>query len=750
MSGVVVSTKDKTAGTQSDSLGHYELLLPPGAHQLEFTYLGYATLRDAVILREDQTERKLDMRMSDQAKDIDIVVVTGSKYEKKLGEEVVSMEVLKANVINQNSARMDEAVNKVPGVNMLGKSISIRGGSGYSDVTGNRVMALMDDVPILSPENGSIRWETVPIEELEQVEVIKGASSAAYGSSALNGVLNLRTVQPKPEAQNKILLNYGFYGQPRQRTWNEWWNQKIIKRNGDTMNRVNRPMFGGAQFLHAKQYGDWGVVVSGAYQYDRGFRQSNDYTRARLGAKLRYTPHKHPRLTVGLNMNVFFESLRDFFAFKGNATLTYVPMQVADTRSRVVSIDPYVNLYDKQENRHSVKFRLYNVLFNATTGDSSLTTQYYVDYSFLRRFKKIDMVLTAGASGSYANIKGRTFGVINSRYFNTRYTANAAAYIQVEKKFFKRLTISGGMRLEYARLDTAQVYYPFHLISRWQHKDSAHLAKSPVAPLFRFGVNYQVAEATYIRASIGQGFRYPAIAEKFVYTARSGAVVFPNPNLRPESGWSTELGIKQGVKISEWMAYFDVSGFAMYYKDMIEFQYYNAPDSAYHGFIGLPFQAVNITRARVLGVEVSALGNGKIFGMPFNFLVGYTYLDPENLNYNPSDPLSTKILKYRIQHSVKADAQAGYKGFTFGISMFYNSFMKNIDQSGIGLLAAAAEFRRTHNNGDFVMDIRAGYKYKEKVSFNFICKNILNREYTLRPGIVEAPRNFTFQVGYNF
>jgi outer membrane cobalamin receptor len=48
------------------------------------------------------------------------------------------------------------------------------------------------------------------------------------------------------------------------------------------------------------------------------------------------------------------------------------------------------------------------------------------------------------------------------------------------------------------------------------------------------------------------------------------------------------------------------------------------------------------------------------------------------------------------------------------------------------------------------MDIRAGYSYKEKATFMFICKNILNTEYTLRPALIEAPRNYTFQVGYNF
>lgn len=754
MFGVVVAVKGTGTGTTTDMDGKYQLELEAGTHNVEFSYVGYQT-RGYLITTMGLKEKRQDAKMSEESKEMDIVVVTGTKYEKKLSEEVVSMEVLKASVINQNSARMDEAMNKVPGVNMLGKTISIRGGSGFSDATGNRVLALLDEMPLISPENGSIRWETVPIEALEQVEIIKGSSSALYGSSALNGVLNIRTINPKPEMVNKILINYGFYGQPNQRTWNWWWNRKTIKHNGDTLNHVQRPMFGGAQFLHAKQYGDFGVVLCGAYNQDQGFRQSNDYKRVRMTAKLRYTPRKLANLTIGLNMNFFHETLKDFFAGSGTGKYMYIPSEVVLTRTRTFNFDPYINYYDKKENRHSLKFRIYSTFYNSNAGvsvggngDSTSCEQYLVDYTFLKKFNKINLVIITGVNAFYSNIKGKTFGDLESAFFNTRFVTNAAMFLQVEKKFFNKLTLTGGARLEYAMLDTSLVYYPFHGLSKLAKRDSAHLLKSPVAPLFRFGLNFQATEGTYIRASIGQGFRYPSMAEKFVHTIRSGAEVFPNKNLRPESGWSAELGIKQGVKISKWMAYFDVAGYIMQYRDMIEFQLFT-PDSGVPVH-GIPFQASNIGHARVLGCEVSAVANGKIFGVPLNFLLGYSYLYPENLDYNPADPTSVKILKYRIQHSAKADIQTNYKGVTVGISAFLNSFMKNIDGGGIGALKVVKDFRTTHNHPDFVMDIRAGYSYKEKATFMFICKNILNTEYMLRPALIEAPRNFTFQVGYNF
>jgi len=746
MPGVTVSLKDKPVGTLSDSLGKYELELDRGGHNIVFSYIGYSTQYFPIVLEEKH--RRLDVKMSTEAKDMEIVVVTGSKYEKKLSEEVISTEVLKSSVITQNNASFQEAMNKVPGVNMLDNTISIRGGSGFSDKTSNRVLGLLDDMPIVSPENGSIWWQAMPIEEMEQAEVIKGSASALYGSSAMSGVLNFRTVNPTPEGTDQILLNYGFYGQPSNKTWDWWWHHTYIKHNGDTASRLDRPMFGGAQFLHAKQYGDFGVVLSGAYQHDQGYLEYSDYTLARFGGKLRYTPHKLANLTIGLNVNVFYENLEDFFLMEGNGPLTYVPTQIEVTRTRTVSIDPYLNYYDKKGNRHSLKFRIYNVLFNSTTDDSSLSTKYYVEYSFMRDFKKIDLVITTGVSAFFSNVAGTTFGNLTSPYYNTRTEENAAAYIQAEKKFFHRLTLSGGMRLEYAKLDTSQIYYNFHLINRLAGRDSNHQIQSPVAPIFRFGLNYQVAEATFLRGSIGQGFRYPTMAEKYVFNVQSGAEVFPNPNLKPESGWTTEVGVKQGLKVSNWMAYFDVAGYMEMYRDLIDFDSYVPPNNV--NPIGEPLQAVNIEHARILGVELSAIANGKIFGVPLNFLAGYNYDDPVNLSYNPKDPNSTYILKYRIQHSVKADIQANFHGFTFGVSAFYNSFIKNIDNSQLGILQSVIEFRQTHDHGDFVMDLRAGYNYKDKVTFNFICKNILDTEYTLRPGLVEPPRNFTFQVGYKF
>lgn len=763
MFGVTVLIHGTTNGTQTDTAGKYELPFGTGTHYIDFSFIGYSSHSELTTIL-DGKDKKIDIQMADSTKSLDIVVVTGSKYEKSFGEQIVSIEVVKANAIQADNEKMDEAMNKVPGVNMMGRTISIRGGSGYSDATSNRVLALQDDVPVISPENGGIIWDMVPIEELEQVEVMKGASSSVYGSSALDGVLNMVTVNPTPQMENKLILNYGFYGQPDDKAWDYWWHRTVQKKNGALENKLVLPMFGGGTFLHRKQYGDFGVVISASYQQNQNYLQDANYSYARLGAKLRYTPHKHPHLTLGLNSNFFHKDYKDFFAATNIDSGAYRPTGGANpiVRQRTFNIDPYLNAYDDAGNRHSFKFQAFNVLYNSTTGDSTNTTQYYLNYTLLHTFKKPDVILTAGVEGFYTTIRGKTFSpatvpLDSLKYFTTRDNANIAAYVQFEKKFFRKLTITGGLRFEYAELSDTTVQNRLPLINLLSKAfGGKNSINSPITPLGRIGLNYQVTEGTFIRGSFGQGFRYPSLAEKYVFTLRSGAEVLPNDTVKPENGWMAEIGIKQGIKISKWLAYFDLSGFIMRYHNLIEFEtvpFQQLPPSIIGSLLGIPFQAKNVGNARIPGVECSAVANGKIFGVPFSFLIGYTYIYPQEMDYNAATAATTgltPLLKYRVQHTAKADINANYKGITLGVTAFYGSNMKYIDEASLGVLKVVQQFRDTHKNGEYVMDIRVGYTYKEKASFMFICKNVVNTEYMLMPGVIDAPRNYGFQVGYNF
>ncbi len=124
-------------------------------------------------------------------------------------------------------------------------------------------------------------------------------------------------------------------------------------------------------------------------------------------------------------------------------------------------------------------------------------------------------------------------------------------------------------------------------------------------PIFRAGINWQAADYTYLRASFGQGYRYPSIAEKFASTTLGSVKIIPNPSIQPESGWSSEIGIKQGVAAGKITGQADLSVFCLQNKDLIEFMFglYPGPDG------GLGFRATNLEQARVYGYELEFLMN---------------------------------------------------------------------------------------------------------------------------------------------
>ena len=88
--------------------------------------------------------------------------------------------------------------------------VSIRGSIGYSRGVGSRVLLLIDRFPALSADNGEIKLDAIPIDQIASVEIIKGAGSALYGTGALGGIINVITHKPaqQPKTSYKFWASY--------------------------------------------------------------------------------------------------------------------------------------------------------------------------------------------------------------------------------------------------------------------------------------------------------------------------------------------------------------------------------------------------------------------------------------------------------------------------------------------------------------------------------------------------------------
>lgn len=249
--GVNLIIKGTTSGTSTDIDGNYELSVPTGPQTIIFSYVSYKDKSIEVNLSEGEV-KVLDVLLGED-EDVNIlttVVVSATKFEQKMSEQTVSIDVMKPVFLErQNLTDISQAVQKNPGVTVIDGQANIRGGSGYSYGAGSRVLLLLDDLPILQADAGFPSWTSIPLENIGQIEIIKGAASALYGSSAMNGIINVRTAYPTSTPLTKISVFGGLWNAPNKNDYSydinsekiiksetdkAWWKQdKLILQKGD-------------------------------------------------------------------------------------------------------------------------------------------------------------------------------------------------------------------------------------------------------------------------------------------------------------------------------------------------------------------------------------------------------------------------------------------------------------------------------------------------------------------------------------
>ena len=369
------------------------------------------------------------------------------------------------------------------------------------------------------------------------------------------------------------------------------------------------------------------------------------------------------------------------------------------------------------------------------------------------------MKTTAGVVANKTTSEAELYSGGATNGINEAY--NYAAYLQLNQNLFERLNISAGVRYEYFKINE----------------------ESESRPVFRSGINYRIAEETYLRASYGQGYRFPTIAEKFIQTSVGVINIYPNEEIRSETSTNLEFGVKQGFKMGPVTGFLDLAVFRQHYDDFVEFTFGQWLDPTIDNFLGLGFRSINTGEAEVLGAEFTAVGKASLENSSLQFLFGYTYtlprtLDPDyeyaespvdtnNVFYRPDFALFTynatsenpenNILKYRIQHLIRADVQWSSSNVDLGMSVRMNSQMENIDNIyGIldsddiqpNLLSGINQWRDEHTSPDFVFDARASYHVNDHHKISLIVNNLTNLEYSIRPLTVEAPRTTVIQYIY--
>lgn len=164
-----------------------------------------------------EKEKKEPQKPEEPPKYEETVVVSASRAEERLVNAPSTMSVITASQIEiAPSQNFGELLRTVPGVNITQVSardinVTTRGSTGTL-ATGQ--LALLDGRSLYQDFFGFVMWDLLPVnlDEVKQIEVIRGPASAVWGANALNGVVNVITKTPREMQGTSAILGFGAFG----------------------------------------------------------------------------------------------------------------------------------------------------------------------------------------------------------------------------------------------------------------------------------------------------------------------------------------------------------------------------------------------------------------------------------------------------------------------------------------------------------------------------------------------------------
>lgn len=267
---------------------------------------------------------------------------------------------------------------------------------------------MIDGRPINNPRDGQADLSSIPLDNIERVELVHGPSSSVYGSQAMGGTVNIITRQPpttdKPKTE--LLSSFGTF-----ETYSE-------------------------TLLHGAKINDFSYLISGSYQSSRGFRENSEFNAKDFNIRLKYD------LTD-----------RQAIAFNGGFY-----------KSKLGSPGPITSpdTDDKQNKRNNFLDLGWNFQYDAKTEMSVRIYNNYEQLKFLDNTSTYEKSTHTTQTRGF-NLQGSTFLADNLRLIGgLDYIANfnnstesakhkynvKAGFLESQLKFFERLNLNLSVRVD--------------------------------------------------------------------------------------------------------------------------------------------------------------------------------------------------------------------------------------------------------------------------------------------------------------
>ncbi len=544
--------------------------IPQGKYEIKISHLGYKLYSGEVTI--ESSLKDFNITLEPSLIELDEVIVSTSKTEDYIKNSPYSELLISAKEIESKPLQsFADIVKNQPGVSLLrdgvwGTEISIRG------LNRENIVTLIDGSRILTATDIAARLSMVNLNDIERIEIIKGASSSIYGSGATGGIVNIIT--KSPSLYNTFSINGNVSAQYN---------------SVNNLSSFNGLLYSGGSFWASKFAGSYRKADN--IQTPLGELKNSQFEDYSFTGSLNVLPVTNQKLSVDYQLFKANDvGIPGASVFPNNADVRY-PFEKRELISAGYEIQNISKMFYKFSAKYSYQFIARDVeniphTVQMVPGSGSTPTRRvsvlkitpgadhksnnillqgnllladwnnliigmdYWDRKYEGHREKYQKIEVLDSTGQVVNTTNKVIGekpLPNSSYSSLGVFAQDGMNLLKDK-----LDLNLGVRYDYINITGEKTFNPEYEIVNgnlnnnptgqqiiWNDVKSNNSSFSS-----NLGLKYSLSPMINITIGFAYSFRSPSLEERFQFIDQGSLVRIGNPNLKPEEGKSADFGFR--------------------------------------------------------------------------------------------------------------------------------------------------------------------------------------------------------------